>query len=515
MSVIGMIKTNAYYDSVTLMQVSRAVEESEFVKKAMISMGTDMNKELLKAAGLLTKQFEDAKPSDLIIAFEADEHADVDNIYQIIEGKLNEKAKDDKEQDLPPTSLASAVKRYPELNLAVISVAGVYAAAEVRKALNKNLNVMLFSDNVTLEDEIALKNLAHEKGLLMMGPDCGTAIINSVGLCFANNVRKGDIGVVGASGTGTQEVTVLIDKMGGGITQVIGTGGRDLSIEVGGIMMYDALEALDRDDKTEVIVLISKPPVEEVAQRIITRAQGSSKNVVVCFIGNDKNESQGNLHFVSTLEEAARKAVLLSAASEYKELEDAYDVEELRETAKETLGAHQKYVRGLYCGGTVCDESAAIFQEALPGDVYSNVGKVKRLENPGVSVKHSFIDLGDDEFTVGRPHPMIEPSLRNDRIIQEAQDEETAIILFDVELGYGSHRNPAGEAVAAVRKAKEILAEENRNVLFIAYVLGTEDDLQGYHKQLEILRSEGIILASSNARAAHLCLKLIGGLSNE
>ncbi|WP_281069632.1 acyl-CoA synthetase FdrA [Proteiniclasticum aestuarii] len=510
-----MIKNNAYYDSVTLMQVSRAVEESEFVKKAMISMGTDMNKELLKAAGLLDKLFEAAKPSDLIIAFEADEHADIEQIYQIIEDKLNEKAKDDKEEEMPPTSLSSAVKRYPELNLAVISVAGVYAAAEVRKALNKNLNVMLFSDNVSLEDEIALKKLAHEKGLLMMGPDCGTAIINSVGLCFANKIRKGDIGVVGASGTGTQEVTVLIDKMGGGVTQVIGTGGRDLSIEVGGIMMYDTLEALDRDEKTDVIVLISKPPVEEVAQRIIKRAEESKKNIVICFIGKDNNESAGNIHYVPTLEEAARKAVQLSSSSTYKELVDAYDSDALMENVRPLLQESQKYVRGLYCGGTVCDESAGMFDKAIPGKVFSNVGKVRRLEDAGRSTMHSFIDLGDDEFTVGRPHPMIEPSLRNSRIIQEAMDEETAIILFDVELGYGSHRDPAGEAVAAVREAKKLLASENRNVIFVAYVLGTEDDLQGYHRQMELLRSEGIILASSNARAAELCLKLIGGMSNE
>jgi len=510
-----MIKNNAYYDSVTLMQVSRAVEESEFVRKAMISMGTEMNKELLKAAGLLNSLFSAAKPSDLIIAFEADEDGDIDKIYEIIDGKLNEKAKDDKEEDIAPTSLSSAVKRYPELNLAVISVAGIYAASEVRKALNKNMNIMLFSDNITLDDEISLKKLAHEKGLLMMGPDCGTAIINSVGLCFANKVKTGDIGVVGASGTGTQEVTVLIDKMGGGVSQVIGTGGRDLSIEVGGIMMYDSLEALDRDEQTKVIVLISKPPVKEVVDKIVTRAHESSKKIVICFIGNDKNETVENIQYVSTLEDAAKAAVKLSEKSEYKELEDSYDTEDLIKTLRPLLSESQKYVRGLYCGGTVCDESAGIFEEVIPGEIFSNVGKVKRLENSSDSQMHSFIDLGDDEFTVGKPHPMIEPSLRNDRIVKEALDPETAIILFDVELGYGSHRDPAGEAANAVRKAKAELKKKDRNVIFVAYVLGTDNDLQGYDKQIEMLRSEDVIVASSNARAAKLCLALIGGAINE
>lgn len=515
MSVKGMIKNNAYYDSVTLMQVSRAVEESEFVNKAMISMGTDMNKELLRAAGLLNSLFESAKPSDLIIAFEVNEDADTEQIYSIIEGKLNEKAKDDKEENIPPTSISSAVKRYPELNLAVISVPGLYAAAEVRKALNKEMNVMLFSDNITIEEEISLKKLAHEKGLLMMGPDCGTAIINSVGLCFANKVRKGDIGVVGASGTGTQEVTVLIDKMGGGVTQVIGTGGRDLSQEVGGIMMYDSLEALDRDEMTNVIVLISKPPVKSVADRIIRRASESAKKVVICFIGNEVNTTDGNIHFVSTLEEAARLSVKLSETSDFVDLADEYVIKDIVETCCEKLSDTQKYVRGLYCGGTVCDESAGIFAKEIPEQVFSNVGKVKRLDDSGISQMHSFIDLGDDEFTVGRPHPMIEPSLRNDRILKEALDPETAVVLFDVELGYGSHRNPAGEAVAAIRKAKAELKKNNRKVIFVSYVLGTTEDLQGYDRQMELLRSEDVIIASSNARAAELCLALVGGRGNE
>jgi len=175
------------------------------------------------------------------------------------------------------------------------------------------------------------------------------------------------------------------------------------------------------------------------------------------------------------------------------------------------LANGQKYVRGLYCGGTLCDEAAAIFGKALPEDVYSNVGKVRQLPDSSHSIAHSFVDLGDDKFTVGRPHPMIDPDLRNKRIVSEALDPETAVVLFDVELGFGSHRNPAGEAAGAIAKAKSALKESGREVMFIAYVLGTKGDLQGYEKQVHLLREQGAIVASSNARAARLSLELTGG----
>lgn len=512
MKINGFIKNNAYYDSVSLMQMSKAVEEQKGVERAMVCMGTEMNKELLKTAGLLTEEFEAAKPSDLIIAFIIGNDTDYDSIVQVIDTKLNEKVKDEKQEDTPPSSIASTLKRFPDTNMAVISLPGSYAAQEVRKSLNKGLNVMLFSDNVSLEDEISLKKLAHEKGLLMMGPDCGTAIINSVGLCFANSIRKGNIGVVGASGTGTQEVTVLIDHLGGGVTQVLGTGGRDLTLEVGGIMMLDSIEALDKDEETEVLVLISKPPVEEVAEKILASAKKSMKPVVICFINSDERENVGNLHFVSTLEEAAVLAVKLATGNEPLSLKDRYDVDGVKELFLSKRNETQKYVRGLYCGGTICDESASIFGRVYPDSVYSNVGKVKRLEKGSKSIGNAFIDLGDDEYTVGRPHPMIEPSLRNTRIIMEALDPETAIVLFDVELGYGSHRNPAKEAIEAIKESKAKLALENREVLFVGYVLGTRTDLQGYEEQIKLLEDEGVIVARSNSRAAKLCLELIGGI---
>lgn len=510
MQIKGMIRSNVYYDSVSLMQISRAVEEHPGVRSAMVGMGTDMNKELLQTAGLLFDEARAAKPSDLIIAFVADEGTSEEEVLALVERKLNEKAKDEKKEEAPPSSLGSAIKRYPEINISLISLPGTYAAQEARKALNRGLHVMLFSDNISVGEEISLKKLAHEKGLLMMGPDCGTAIINGKGLCFANKVRAGGVGIAGASGTGTQEVSVLIDQMGGGVSQVLGTGGRDLSLEVGGIMMLDCIDALDKDPSTMAIVLISKPPVESVAARILERAGSCSKDVVVCFINSPERADEGRLHFASTLEDAARKAVVITEGAA-QPLTDEWNIEGLRGLSEKLLANGQKYVRGLYCGGTLCDEAATIFGKALPDEVYSNVGKVRQLPDAAHSIAHSFVDLGDDKFTVGRPHPMIDPDLRNKRIVTEALDPETAVVLFDVELGFGSHRNPAGEAARAIEKAKSALKESGREVLFIAYVLGTKDDLQGYEKQVHLLREQGAIVASSNARAARLSLELTGG----
>ena len=249
-----------------------------------------------------------------------DENA-LEMIVKKVDELLNAKAEyDDSALEYKPTTLSAAVKHLEEANMAIISLPGKYAAYEAKKALNNNLHVMLFSDNVTVEEEIELKKIGRDKGLLVMGPDCGTAIINGVPLCFANVVRRGDIGVVGASGTGTQEITVIIDKMGGGVSQVIGTGGRDLKSEVGGIMMIEGFKALIDDEETKVIVLISKPPAPEVAEKILNMVKNTDKPVVASFIGGDRIEIEKHGAYSSVdLEDAARKAVLLSKG---KKIED-------------------------------------------------------------------------------------------------------------------------------------------------------------------------------------------------
>jgi succinyl-CoA synthetase alpha subunit len=395
----------------------------------------------------------------------------------------------------------------PEANLALVSTPGEYAAAEALKALRLGLNVMLFSDNVSGTDEVMLKRFARDRGLMVMGPDCGTAIIGGIPLGFANVVRRGAIGVVAASGTGLQQVTALVDRLGEGISQAIGTGGHDLSAEVGGITMLQGLEGLAADKATKVIVLFSKPPAAEVAAKILAAARRAKKPVLVNFLGTGPTSIRGrNLHPAKTLEDAACAAVALSRGKAPKRAPQM-KIERLPRP-----GRGQKYVRGLYSGGTFCYEAALLLGEAL-SPVYSNtpVGKAAKLDDVWKSKANTVIDLGDDLFTRGRPHPMIDHRLRNDRFLAEAADPETAVILLDVVLGYGSHENPAGEVATAIGKARARAAKAGRRVAFVGFVCGTEGDPQGFAAQEKTLRDAGMILLPSNAQAARLAARIVGG----
>lgn len=517
MIIKAVVKKNAYYDSVTLMAISKKIEEISGVVNAVVSMGTDMNKELIQNAGMATEDVEEAGPSDLVIALKVEDESIVDKVLNEVEDALKKKTSSKGEVEVAPSSIASAVKVLPDANIAVISLPGQYAASEAMRALKKGLHVMLFSDNVTVEQEVELKKYAHEQGLLVMGPDCGTAIINNKGLCFANEVRNGSIGIVGASGTGTQEVSVLVDRFGGGVSQVIGTGGRDLSEAVGGIMMCDALAALNADENTKVIVLISKPPVKVVADKVLEEAAKCSKPVVVCFINSGLETSQGtNIYFEGTLEGAAYKAVSLIGKANACEDKCLEEYSSLTSKFQGKRNADQKYVRGLFCGGTLCDEAMYLFKDSVRDtgvNVYCNVAKKQeeKMADPYISIEHSFVDLGDDIFTVGKPHPMIDPSLRNPRIVQEAKDPNVALILMDVVLGYGSHRDPAGVTLEGIREAKSIAEKEGRSLCFVAYVCGTDKDLQDFAAQEAKLAAEGVIIAKSNAKAARLAAAIIRG----
>lgn len=518
MIIKAVVKRNAYYDSVTLMAISKKIEEINGVVNAVVSMGTEMNKELLQNAGLMTAEIEGAGPNDLVIAFKITDEAMASSVVGAVEEALKKKAAaGSSESEVAPASIASAVKVLPDANLAIISLPGQYAAREAMKALKTGLHVMIFSDNVSLEDEVALKTYAHAAGLLVMGPDCGTAIINGKGLCFANAVNRGNIGIVGASGTGLQEVTVLIDRLGGGISQAIGTGGRDLSEAVGGIMMRDALAALNRDESTEVILLISKPPVKVVADAILADAQKCTKPVVICFINSYLHTTEGSdIYFERTLEGAAYKAVSLAKKAPITVTEETYEAySALINQFQQSRTTQQKYVRGLFCGGTLCDEARYIFKDAVKGlgNVYSNVAKdaKEQLSDPHRSVEHAFVDLGDDIFTVGKPHPMIDPSLRAARLIQEAKDPTVAVILLDVVLGYGSHTDPSGVTLEAIQEAKRTAEKEERQLCFIAYVCGTDKDVQNLNAQEAKLAEAGVILTRSNAKAARLAAAIIGG----
>ena len=500
---IHRILRNLYRDSVSLMQLSAGVGKLPGVAQASAVMATPANIELLREAKLLEGKVE-ASPNDLLLAVSGKSEAALQAALAAALAALEKPVVTTAGGGAAPQpvrSLQMALVQVPAANLALISVPGDYAAAEAMKALRLGLNVMLFSDNVAVADEVALKRYARERGLLVMGPDCGTAIVDGVPLGFANAVRRGAIGVVGASGTGTQQVTCLVHNAGAGISHAIGTGGHDLHQDVGGIAMLQGLKALARDPETKAIVLISKPPAPAVAKAVLAAAARTGKPVVVNFIGAAAGEIRGkNLYAARTLEEAALAAVALSRGRRPKPAA----VERVRVPAMR-MSAKQRYVRGLYSGGTFCYEASALLGEAL-GDVWSNapVDARMQLANPWKSRQHTLVDLGDDVFTRGRPHPMIDHRLRNERLLQEAGDPEVAVLLLDVVLGYGSHPDPAAEMVPAIRKAQAAARKKGRALAVVGFVCGTGDDPQGLERQEIALRGAGVLLAGSNARAARL-----------
>jgi succinyl-CoA synthetase alpha subunit len=509
-----IVQKDSYYDSVFLMLINRDVKEVEGVRDAVVSMGTQVNLELLSDMGLTNEEVDAATPNDLIIAVDAENEEAADSAVETARSLLKKKSSGAGGSAYQPTSLAAATEVMPDANLAVISVPGSFAAREARKALNAGLHVMLFSDNVPLEREVELKRLGQERGLLVMGPDCGTAIINGIPLCFANVVRRGNIGIIGASGTGLQEVTVQIDKLGGGVSQAVGTGGRDLKTEeVGGTTMLMALDGLIADADTEVIVVISKPPAESVAKKVISRLEKSGKPSVVHFIGLAGEKDRGDLHFASNLEETAGKSVALAQKGAFTpQGASDHDGQLNKIAARETerMAASQRYVRGLFTGGTLADE-ALIALHHRPGHIYSNnqTDKAFLLPDPHQSQGHTVVDLGDDVFTVGRPHPMIDPSIRNERIEAESQDPEVAVLLFDVVLGYAAHEDPAGMVVEAIEAAKQSAEARGGYLSAVCSVTGTARDPQGLEAQRRKLEQAGCVVMDSNYQAVEVTQRIL------
>lgn len=508
MSAMQKIFPNMYRDSVALMRLSAEASDLPGIDAVSAIMATEANIALLSDAGLLDST-PDAGPNDLLLVIQGGDDAAIAAGADFIESALNETPEAGGEgggEAALPHSIEAALSSQPAANLALISCPGEYAGAEAMKALRLGLDVMLFSDNVSVEDEVALKTMGDELGRLVMGPDCGTAIINGVPLGFANVVRRGNIGLVAASGTGLQQVSCLIDGLGGGISQAIGTGGRDLKSQVGGRAMMRGLEMLASDPDTEVIVLISKPPDADVAKRVMDMAATCAKPVIVNFLG-----AQGG---ADTLEEAAHLAVA-AANGETADIANLprhnLDAGGL-EKARATLGARQGSIRALYSGGTFAYESMLILQPLL-GTIWSSspLDPDGMLDDPWQSRGHTVIDLGDDIFTRGRPHPMIDHRLRGERILQEATDAETAVILLDLVLGYGSHDDPAGELAAAINQARDIAEAAGRWVHFVGFVCGTDADPQNAARQAEVLGNAGVLLTPSNAQAARLAADIVGG----
>lgn len=491
------VRPDTYVDSVTLMLASRDAEAVEGVAFAAAVTATPVNLTLLEAQGFDLAN-ENPGPNDLVVAVRAGSDKAADAAERAISDRLSGSADIATRApgEIRPRSFRSATRRNSDVNLAFVSVPGRFATVEVAQALDAGLDVFCFSDGLSLNDEAELKKVAIEKGLLLMGADCGTSIIDGVGLGFANVVERGSVGVVGASGTGIQEVTCLLDSTGLGISHAIGVGGRDLSSVVGGAMTMRGIELLDADESTSVIVVISKPPDEAVAGRVIEAAGRAHKPVVVGFLGGGgkHDDASANVAIVGSLEAAAREAARLEGIQ--IEFESSLP-------RQQTPG----FVRGLFCGGSMCYE-AMILVAAMGRRVASNVPirEEWRLTEVESSEGDTFIDFGEDKLTQGRAHPMIDPSLRNERLERETRDPEVGAIVLDVVLGYGAHADPASHLARVISKA---LALRPNDLAIAVALCGARGDAQRIEDQSKQLSDAGAFVTRNSAQAARVALAAV------
>ena len=495
-----IVRRGAYHDSVTLMLVSRTGGAVEGADAVAVGMATPLNLELIAGQGFDLAQAGDLSPNDLVIAIRARDDAAADAVIEVVDRELAAKAVETGGATERPRakSVVAAGRRRPELSLAFLSIPGQHVAYEAAAALEAGLHVFCFSDGVELETEAALKRRALERGLLFLGADCGTAIIDGVALGFANAVERGPVGIVGASGTGIQEATCLLDSAGVGISHAVGVGGRDLSAEVGGLMCRRGVELLAGDPATEVIVVISKPPDPDVAGAIVEVAAAAPQPAVLAFLGLEEAPSAPpGVEYAASVDMAAQRAAELVGRS----------VGPFEEVPLRPPAPAGGYIRGLYCGGTLCKDAMSVVSAAV-GRVSSNIPLRPewRLADVQVSDDHTFIDFGEDELTEGRPHPMIDPSLRTERFEREARDPEVAVLLLDVVLGYGAHPDPGGELAPAIAR---VLGDRDDLNVIIA-LCGADGDPQDLARQRSSLLEAGAAVTRSNEHAAHMALQAIG-----
>ncbi|HBY97346.1 MAG TPA: hypothetical protein DEP84_25965 [Chloroflexi bacterium] len=502
---------NSYHDSVFLMELSRGLGERPGVEAAGVMMGTPANVAVLVESGLLAERPEGVSPADLVIAAAAGTDVEAAEALEWATRSLTAPA-----GRTPPDSPSGGApaprvgrwqwRELPEsARLALISTPGRYAAAEAWKALRAGRHVALFSDHVPVEDEVALKQAARDRGLLVMGPECGTAIIGGVPLGFANRLRRGPIGLIAASGSGLQEVTCLIDRLGSGVSHAIGTGGRDLSAAVGGLTMQQGIDLLLGDEATRMLVLLSKPPDPQVAASVLRRVAHARKPVVVCFLGGDPEPIEAaGASVARTLEEAARLAVELATQRPIPAISAA----EVPETP--VRQGEPPLLCGLFAGGTLAYEAMLVLRAAL-GPIWSNapLDSDHRLPETGQLPGHTCLDLGAEEFTAGQPHPMIDGTRRAARLLDVAADPRVGVILLDVILGLGSEPDPAGTLLPAIAQARQIAGRGERTLHVVASVTGTADDPQPYAAQVEKLTKERVVVAESNAAAARAAAALV------
>ena len=486
--ILNDVRRGAYLDSVVLMRIAREIQALDGVEVAGLMIGTPANLEILRDANVLAENGAASGPGDIVVAVRATSKAAADAALAHARHVIDKPpGASGAAQSWAPRTLRAAVAENTAANLALISVPGDFAIAEARKALALGLNVMIFSDNIALEDEVDLKREAQRLGLLVMGPDCGTAIIGGTALAFANVVPRGDIGIIGASGTGIQEISCLIAHAGAGISHAIGTGGRDLKSEVGGITTLMAIDMLDADLVTKHIVIVSKPPAAQVAAKVLERVGRSAKPFTICFLGDGERAMPKNATATATLADAARSAC-----------ERSRPTSPLTADLKHRTGS----VRGLFAGGTLAAEAQIVFR-AQSLNVMSNAPVPGARPFALHASGHTMLDLGADEYTRGRPHPMIEPAVRDEALAEALTDKAVAVILLDCVLGFGGHMDPAGHLASRLRDRPQ------NGPVIIASVTGTDADPQNRTSQVAKLEAVGVIVATSNAAAATLAASIV------
>jgi FdrA protein len=467
------VRRRTYVDSILLMRTADALGHAPGVTSAAALMATEANKRTLREAGFDGAEIDAAAADDLVVGVHADSDADATAALSRLDALLSPEPG---ATACTAASFDAAVALQPDANVAVISVPGEHAAAQMREAIEHGLHIFCFSSNVPLADEVALKRQAAARGLLVMGPDCGTAIIGGRGLGFANAVRPGSIGVAGGSGTGMQAITSLIHEAGSGISAALGTGSRDAGDDVGGISTRMAVAALLDDPQTEVVVLVTKAPGPATGAELARIAQNASKPVVLCFLG--EVHAGGT---VTTLEDAARRALDLVGCSSA-----------VNNDASVRVARRPGRIVGLFAGGSLLQEARSVL-----------------AAQHVVSSACELTDMGSEQRTRGRPHPMIDSGPRIAEILRAGDDPGVAVLLLDVVLGFGAAADPAGDLAPAIRQAGDAAHQRGQELVVLASVIGTADDPQDRARQEAVLRDAGAIVLPTSARAARAAAEVI------
>lgn len=505
------IRKRQYYDSVFLMGVNQKLANLKGIKKTAVLMGSEKNKILLADMEVHDEGIDDAGPNDLIIAVVGVDKQAIDNALGMVDSILQ--GDDEQKGQAKYRTLGEGLERLPDANLAVFSIPGEYVPREAQKALDAGLNLFIFSSNVPLDEELKIKQSAKSKGLIVMGPDCGTSLIGGKGIGFANVVRKGEIGVIGASGTGLQEFTSQVHNAGFGISQAIGTGTNDVKDEIGGLTTLTAIDILEFDPNTKVIAFVSKPLGNLMLEKLTSRISECNKPVVCCFLGLDSNLKlqKESDRVVQLIDEAVSTSINILKPG-YPTMDIHLTPAEKGQCEKERKlwSKNQKYLRGVFAGGTFTYQSQQVLiSQGL--EVFSNAALDHNFDliNPDESQKHSIIDMGDEYYTLGRPHPMISGALRKERINKESHDPEMAILFIDFILGFNASMDPVGELIDSIISAQNQMKSQGGHLTVVASICGTDQDPQDMAMQKSLLEQQGVYVFSSNARAALFCAKLL------